>query len=408
MIKKLLYTLTFLVSFYNQALFAQQGKVDITFNTIDDGQKGDGFNSIVRTLLLQPDNNLIVGGDYTSLNGIPCSHLTRLLPDGTIDESFNTGTGFVGNVYSSNVQPDGKILVGGNFSSYNGTNAGRLIRLNHDGTQDLTFNTSIGAQTGIIHDIALQSDGKIIIVGTITKYNNTTINRIARLLPNGSLDSSFLIGTGASVSITNVKVLPDDKILLTGNFESFNNIPSKRIIRLNADGSVDSSFDTGTGFDNNVNAIEIQTDGKILLGGSFTSYNEITANRIVRLNPDGTRDLSFLGSGFSNNVVQVIKTDSSGNIMIGGSFTGKYEGSDAPRLIFLNPDGTPKTNFDLDAGPAATVWALANDAEGSWFIGGTFSVFDGQNQGRLAKVNFEGEADTGYLASGIGFDNSVF
>ncbi|SHG61094.1 T9SS sorting signal type C domain-containing protein [Flavobacterium defluvii] len=408
MIKKLLYTLTFLVSFYNQALFAQQGKVDITFNTIDDGQKGDGFNSIVRTLFLQPDNNLIVGGDYTSLNGIPCPHLTRLLPDGTIDESFNTGTGFVGNVYSSNVQPDGKILVGGSFTSYNGTNAGRIIRLNHDGTQDLTFNTSIGAQTGIIHDIALQSDGKIIIVGTITKYNNTTINRIARLLPNGSLDSSFLIGTGASVSITNVKVLPDDKILLTGNFELFNNIPSKRIIRLNADGSVDSSFNTGTGFDNNVNAIEIQPDGKILLGGSFTSYNEVTANRIVRLNPDGTRDFSFLGSGFSNNVVQVIKTDSSGNIMIGGSFTGKYEGSDAPRLIFLNPDGTPKTNFDLDAGPAATVWALANDAEGSWFIGGTFSVFDGQNQGRLAKVNFEGEADTGYLASGIGFDNSVF
>ncbi|SEP11977.1 delta-60 repeat domain-containing protein [Flavobacterium sp. CF108] len=390
-------------------LFAQQGKVDNTFNTIDDGSKGDGFNATVRTLFLQPDNNLIVGGEYTSLHGIPCSYLTRLKPDGTIDESFDTGTGFNGKVYSSNVQPDGKILVGGNFSAYNGKSAGGLIRLNSDGSYDSSFSTVVAASSGagIIHDIDLQPDGKIIIVGTFTKYGNTAVNRIARMLPNGLIDASFKIGIGSALQISKVRVLPNGKILVVGNFTSFNEVDSNRIIMLNSDGSVDRDFNIGTGFDGNVSAIEVQPDGKILLGGNFTSYNEIIANRIVRLNEDGTRDFSFLGSGFSNGVVQVIKIDSVGNIMAGGSFTGRYDGVTVNHVAFLNSDGTIKPDFDMGTGPTSTVWTLANDSDGSWFIGGTFSVFDGQNQGRLAKVNFEGEQDTGYLASGIGFDNSV-
>ncbi|WP_291147833.1 T9SS sorting signal type C domain-containing protein [Flavobacterium sp. UBA7680] len=395
---------------FTNILIAQQGKVDNTFNTIDDGSKGDGFNATVRTLFLQPDNNLIVGGDYTSLHGIPSSYLTRLRPDGTIDESFDTEAGFNGKVYSSNVQPDGKILAGGNFSAYNGRSAGGLVRLNSDGSYDSSFSTVVAASSGagIIHDIDVQPDGKIIIVGTFTKYGNTAVNRIARLLPNGSIDNSFKIGIGSALQISKVRVLPNDKILVVGNFTSFNEVASNRIIMLNSDGSIDRDFNIGTGFDNNVNAVEVQSDGKILLGGSFTSYNEITANRIVRLNEDGTRDFSFLGSGFSNGVVQIIKIDNASNIMVGGSFNGRYNGVTANYIAFLNSDGTIKPDFDMGTGPASTVWTLVNDSEGSWFIGGTFSVFDGQNQGRLAKVNFEGEQDTGYLASGIGFDNSVF
>lgn len=407
MIKNILYTLFIVFLPSTNILIAQQGKVDNTFNTIDDGSKGDGFNAIVHTLFLQPDNNLIVGGEYTSLNGIPSSYLTRLQPDGTIDESFDTGTGFNGKVYSSNVQPDGKILVGGNFSAYNGKSAGRFVRINSDGSYDSSFNTVVATAsgTGIIYDIGLQSDGKIIIVGTFTKYNNATVNKIARILPDGSLDASF-ITKGSALQISKVRVLPNGKILAVGNFTSFNEVASNRIIRLNSDGSVDRDFNIGTGFDDNVNAVEVQPYGKILLGGNFTSYNGITANRIARLNPDGTRDFSFLGSGF-NNVVQFVKIDSEGNIMAGGSFTGRYDGVTVNHVAFLNSDGTIKPDFDMGTGPASTVWTLANDSEGSWFIGGTFSVFDGQNQGRLAKVNFEGEQDTGYLASGIGFDNSV-
>lgn len=409
MLKKIICALILIASPYQAVTLAQQGKIDVTFNTLDDGLKGDGFDNTVRTLFMQSDENLIVGGDYSSINGIPSPYLARLKPDGTIDQDFHTGTSFNGKIYAVNVQPDGKLIVAGNFTAYNGTAAGRLIRLNSDGSQDLSFNTSVGAATGIIYDISLQSDGKIIIVGSFTKYNNATVNRIARILPDGSLDASFLTGTGSSLNITNARVLSNGKILIAGNFESFNGTFSNRIVRLNSNGSVDASFNVGTGFNDNVNSVEIQSNGKILVGGNFTLYNEITANKIIRLNEGGTIDLDFIGSGFNNGAVQIIKTDAGDNIMVGGSFTGNYNGVDVNRAVLLNSNGTIQTDFDMGSGPgSASVLALASNSEKAWFIGGSFSVFDGLNQGRLAKVNSDGELETSYLTAGAGFDNTVY
>lgn len=409
MIRTLFYCQIFFLLLPFSGILAQQGKVDHSFNVFDDGQYGDGFDGTVRTLLLQRDGNLIVGGDYLSLNGSPISYLTRLNPNGSIDESFNTGTGFNGKIYASYLQSDGKIILGGSFTAYNGISAGRLIRLNSDGSYDPTFNTSIGATTGIVYDIAMQSDGKIIIVGSFTKYANSTVNRVARLFPNGTLDSSLLTGSGSALNITHVKITTDERIILTGNFITFNGTPANRIVRLNSNGSFDSTFNCGTGFNDDVNAIALQTDGKMVIGGNFTVFNDIVANRFIRLNADGTKDESFqVGLGFSKEGVQTIKIDSNGDLMIGGSFTGFYNGSEVNRVVFLNSDGTLKTNFDIGSGPAsASVLSLECDEEGSWFIGGSFSVFNGQNQGRLAKINSDGEHDIAYLSSGIGFDNSV-
>lgn len=409
MIKNLLLLIIFTVVNINSGSYAQQGKVDLTFNLIDNGLNGDGFDKTIRTLSLQQDQKLIVGGDYLNLNGIPSSYLNRLETDGTIDAGFNTGTGFNGKIYDSYIQNNGKIIISGSFTSYNGNNSGRLIRLNQDGSQDTSFNTSTGATSGIVYKVCPQSDGKIIIVGSFTKYNNVTVNRIARILPNGALDTSFITGSGAALNITNVEVLKDGKILLSGNFLAFNGFSTNKIIRLNQDGSVDTSFNIGSGFSDDINAMLLQPDGKIILGGKFASYNGIPANRIIRLNDDGTLDTSFLsGTGLTGDAVQIIKTDSSGNIMVGGSFTGSYNNSAVNRVFFLNPNGTMKTDFDMGSGPgSASVFALANAPDGSWYIGGSFSVFNGQNQGRLAKVNVDGEHDTGYLSAGIGFDNPV-
>lgn len=409
MIKENFLSLILLIFFAQIHLQAQQGKVDVTFNTIDNGLNGDGFNNTVRTLSLQLDNKLIVGGDYSSLNGIPISYLTRLKTDGSIDNTFNTGTGLNGKVYDSYIQNDQKIIVAGNFTAYNGNSSGRLIRLNIDGSQDLSFNTSIGATNGIIYKISPQSDGKIIIVGSFTKYNNVTVNRIARIFPNGALDASFITGSGSSSNITNIAILPDEKILISGNFTAFNGVAANRIARLFQDGRVDSSFNIGSGFNNDVNAMAVQPDRKIILGGKFTDYNGEPANRIIRLNEDATIDNNFLiGSGLTIDAVQVVEIDSFGNIMVGGSFKGFYNGISVNRLFFLNPNGSLNPKFDIGSGPgSASVLALTNDVDGSWYVGGSFSVFDGQNQGRLVKINQDGEHDSGYLAAGIGFDNTV-
>lgn len=293
--------------------------MDNSFNTYDDGVNGDGFDNSIRTLSKQTDNNLIVGGDFLNFNGKPLQYLTRLKPDGTVDLDFNTGTGFNGKVYSSHIQSDGKIIIGGNFTSYNGAPIGRLIRLNNDGSHDTTFNTSQAASSGIINQIVQQSDGKIIIVGSFTKYDGTTVNRIARILPNGNLDSGFLTGLGAPANINSIEIQTDGKIILAGNFIKFNGIDVNRIIRLNPDGSMDTTFNIGTGFNQDINTMVLQSDGRIIIGGDFTDYNSIVANRITRLNSDGTIDSGFLsGTGLSNGSVYVIKTDAFGNIMLGG------------------------------------------------------------------------------------------
>lgn len=410
MIKKIFLLVTIISCFYTEQLYAQQGKVDSTFNTLDDGQNGDGFDNTVRTLSLQSDQNLIVGGDYLNLNGIPASYLTRLKPEGIIDETFNTGTGFNGKIYTSYIQSDGKIIVGGSFTTYNGVSSGRLIRLNSDGSQDTTFNTTVGATTGIIYKISPQTDGKIIIVGSFTKYNNVTVNRIARVLPDGGLDVSFLTGSGSLSNITNVEVLSDGRIVLVGNFVSFKGVSVNRIVCLFSDGSIDNNFNIGIGFNDDVNAMAVQSDGKIILGGKFTDYNGNNANRIIRIHPNGTLDNSFFsGSGFSADAVQTIKIDPFGNIMIAGSFTGFYNGTAVNRICLLNPEGTLNADFDIGSGAAsASVLALENDTEGVWYVGGSFSVFDGLNQGKLAKINPDGDHDIGYLSAGVGFDSSVF
>lgn len=390
--------------------YSQQGKIDAAFNSYDDGLLGDGFDNTVRTLSIQSDGKLIVGGDYLNFNGTLTSYLTRLYPDGSKDTTFDLGSGFNGKIYTSLIQPDGKILLGGSFTTYNGSNASRLIRLNADGSIDASFNTAIGVNTGIVYDLALQPDGNIIVVGSFSKYNGVNANKIARVSPNGNLDTTFITGSGASATVEEVQIQLDGKIILSGSFDSFNGaLNTVKIVRLNVGGDVDATFVSGTGFDATITALELQPDGKILVGGAFTTYNGASANRIVRLNTDGSVDAGFIsGFGFSNGGVSVIKTNALREIMVGGSFTGTYNGIDVNRLVLLNPNGILSPNFDIGTGPAsATVYDLALDSDGSWYIGGSFSVFDSQNQGRLAKIDAFGVLDVGYLTAGVGFDNSV-
>ena len=396
-------------SFSCASVFSQQGNVDPTFNTYDDGLLGDGFDNTVRTLSVQDDGKLIVGGDFLNFNGVATPYLCRLLPDGSKDASFFLGTGFNNKVYTSLLQPDGKILVAGSFTQFNGTAVGRLVRLNPDGSRDSSFTASPGATNSIIYNMVLQSDGSIFLVGSFTSFNGTAANRIVKILPNGAVDTSFVTGSGASGLIEKIALQSDGKIIIGGGFSSFNGSTVGKIARLNANGTLDASFITGVGFDDNVSAIGIQSDGKIILGGSFTTFSGTAANRILRINTDGTLDASFAsGTGFNSGAVETIKINSTGAIMLGGSFSGTYNGLDVNRVQLFHPDGAINTAFYIGNGPAsATVYALENFMDTSWYVGGSFSVFDDQNQGKLAKIDTQGTLDVGYLTSGVGLNNSV-
>ena len=220
------------------------GTTDTGFTT----NTGTGFNGYVGSVAVQSDGKIIVGGGFTTLNGVTANRIARLDADGTPDTTFTTGTGFNSIVRSVAVQSDGKIIVGGNFGTLNGATVNYIARLNADGTQDTNFTTKVG--TGFDSDVeavAVQSDGKIIVVGYFTTLNGATVNYIARLNADGTPNTTFTTGTSPG----------------TG---------------------------TGTGFNDDVYAVAVQSDGKIIVGGDFTTLNGVTVNRIARLGSSGSSE----------------------------------------------------------------------------------------------------------------------
>lgn len=317
-------------------------------NNIEKAVNIVGFDDIINDLVLQNDGKLVAVGQFTSYNNITRSRVVRINADLSIDSSFVVGTGLNATAFGVAVQSDGKVIVVGNFTNYNGTARNRIVRLNTNGSIDNTFNIGTGFDSEQ-YVLAIQSDGKILCAGGATTYNGVSANRIVRLNTDGSRDTSFVIGTGFNSSVSSMAIQSDGKILCGGNFTSYNGTASNRIIRLNSDGSIDSTFNIGTGASSGVSAIAIQSDNKIVIGGLFTSYNGFSINRIARLNSDGTRDTSFVvGSGFSASVLSMV-VESDGKIFVGGSFTS-YNGVTRYRFARLYSNGTldPTVNFSCE------------------------------------------------------------
>ncbi len=297
------------------------GILDTTFNP------GTGANNTVATSSIQSDGKIIIGGYFTTYNTTARKRIARLNTDGTLDSTFNPGTGADGFVGTNSIQSDEKIIIGGGFGSYNGVSCEYIARLNTDGSLDTTFNSGTGAENRVF-TTAIQSDGKIIIGGWFISYNGTSRNYIARLNANGSLDTTFNPGIGASYIVYTNSIQNDGKIIIAGDFTSYNGTARNRIARLNTDGSLDSSFNPGTGFDLVVSTSAIQSDGKIILGGNFDTYNGTAIhNSIVRLNTNGTIDGTFdLGTGINYGYINTTAIQSDGKILIGSNFSFTYNG----------------------------------------------------------------------------------
>ncbi len=390
----------------SNVVFAQPGSIDTTFNPTDLGfGYGDGANGTIFATVIQSDGKIIIGGGFTAYNGTACNRVARLNTDGSLDATFIVGTGADGAVWTTAIQSDGKIIIGGGFSTYNGTACNRIARLNTDGSLDASFNVGTGANDRI-YTTAVQSDGKIYIGGWFTSYNGTACNRIARLNTDGSLDASFNVGTGANDRIYTTAVQSDGKINIGGWFTSYNGTACNRVARLNTDGSLDATFIVGTGADGAVWTTAIQSDGKIIIGGGFSSYNGSAINRIARLNTDGSLDATFnVGSG-ANNYVYATVMQSDEKIIIGGYFTS-YNGAAINRITRLNTNGSRDTTFIQGTGTNNTLWVTAIQSDGKIIIGGGFSSYNGTTKGGIVRLNSNGSIDASYNA-GTGVNGIVY
>jgi uncharacterized delta-60 repeat protein len=401
-----IFTLTFIT-------YAQDGNIDFTFNPIDvDFGNGDGVNGIIRTTSIQSDGKIIIGGEFTLYNGIVKNYIARLNSNGSLDGTFNTGLGANGTIQTTSIQSDGKIIIGGSFTSYNGFTINRIARLNTDGTLDISFNPVIGANDNI-WTTSIQSDGKIVIGGDFTSYNGTARNRIARININGTIDGTFNPGTGVTNVVRTTSIQNNGKIIIGGNFSSYNGTSRNRIAVLNADGTLDESFNPGTGANSYVSTISIQTDGKIIIAGEFTFYNGTFRGNIARLNTNGTLDGTFSpGQGAPlGTAVYTTAIQSDGKIIIGGDFYS-FNGSNRNKIARLNANGTLDSTFNYGTGvyntiSTTSIYSTSIQSDGKIIIGGNLNSYNGTASNKVGRLNVNGTFDL-FFNQGTGANYDVF
>jgi uncharacterized delta-60 repeat protein len=418
------------------AAFAQSPSAADGFDPNVDGN--------VYVLATQADGKLLVAGQFTSLRpGVGASairnNLARLNPDGSVDATFDPNAN--GPIRALVLQSDGRIVIGGDFTALqpNGaattTTRNRVARLNANGTLDLTFNPNIsGGTLPQVNALALQPNGKLVVGGRFTTVQPGTTaasrNHVARFNPDGSLDAAYnpnpnsiVLALVSQLEASNFTGTPrtavgDGKIVIAGGFTSLQ--PSgtgvvttrNRIARLNANGTVDSEFDPNA--NNAVAALAVQRDGKIILGGSFSTLqppgneNSATRNRLARLNANGTLDSEFYPN-FGGNVVAIALAPD-GDVMVGGQFTSVWGRgtitTQRPYVARLNPDGSLDTGFTASAN--STVAAFAFQPDGKVILGGYFTAIQsrglatGALRNRLARVGADGTLDTTFQVDAEG------
>ncbi|MFD1630273.1 T9SS type A sorting domain-containing protein [Pseudopedobacter beijingensis] len=367
---------------------------------------GTGVNSTVWDIELQSDGKIIVLGTFSAYNGVPVNGIMRLNSDGSLDNAYqaNMGSGF-GDLPSKVpvkgfLHTDGSLYVIGSFSSLNGKTVQGLAKIKADGTPDDIFNNNLGTGftlggsvttgTPTVYSVAFQSDGKIVIGGYFGAFNGlSTVKHFLRLNSDGTLDNTFNGNGKFDQQVRDVAITSDGKIIVAGYYGNYQSSPAVavgKIARLNSDGTLDAAFNAGgTGFNNANFAIALQPDGKIIVAGASVSYNGNAAasDKITRLNSDGTLDASFNTGGTGVNTgtthPQYIAVQNDGKIVVYGEGITAYNGTavSPANIIRLNANGTLDNTLNIitDFSNITTVRAFVKDNDGKLLIGGSNNRF---------------------------------
>jgi uncharacterized delta-60 repeat protein len=335
---------------------------------------------------LAADGSIIVGG---SLDQTLATHLNRIDVTGAVDPSFHSGTGFQGAVNSILRQPDGRLIVGGQFRVADGESRHLIARLDSDGTLDESFITGGGFEGFEVSALALQPDGKIIVTGSFQSYDGNPVRNLVRLNSEGSLDATFSIGSGLDRDGTHLIAQPDGRIIVAGEFKKYNGTSAAGLVRINGDGSIDGSFTPGSGANSEISGMALQSDGRlVVIGGGITEFNQVPRRQIVRINKNGSVDDTFdppVGFGFCRGLDVVVQND--GKILAGGLFL-QYGSSDGTGLIRLNGNTPSAVPSDVSADD---VMLAPNPATGAFMVTST------QRVDRMIVRNLLGQTLSTYL-----------
>jgi uncharacterized delta-60 repeat protein len=386
------------------------------------------YFDVIENLKILSDGRVLIMGSFSSYGGVTArDRLVCLNSNGTLDLNFtinsSDGSKFNSPIFSSVELTENKILIAGAFTNYNTLkNRNYISVLNFDGTRDAALSDSISSRRSKLNakpdTTAIQTDGKILIGGTFSSYDGISgYSGLVRLNADGSLDTAFCENIKNKLSSVKViKVQPNGQILVGGSFSSFDSVPTRNnLVRLNIDGTLDTFFTAnstdGGKFSAQVNSIEIKSNGEILVGGQFTSYAGVSGRSyLVQLNFDGTLSEAFCinatdGNKFSS-TVNYIAIQSDGKILIGGQFTSYAGTSGRSYFIRLNEDGTVDVPFCNNASDSFKftnqVICTQVQSDGKILIGGMFTSYRGvSGRNHLVRLNSDGTTDNAFCITAV-------
>jgi len=368
------------------------GIVDVNFAPI--------VNGSIDQVEIQNDGKVLIAGSFSQINGQSQVGLARLNSDGSLDVTYMPSLSRFANKDALVLDVNGKAILGGAFSSINGQNQSHLARINTDGTLDANFTPSINDD---VKAVALQSDGKLIIGGFFTLVNGVTRNKIARLNVDGTLDTTFDPNGGTEIlrGITSIDVRADGKIAIAGGYSTLAGVATPPVAVLNSDGSVDNSFDAEIDRFSSEGKVKLLTDDKVLVGGLLgLPFSSPIDGHFVRMDADGSLDESF-DPEVDWKVCSFV-LDSSGDAILSGLFSESTSNS-------FSATAKVSSNGDLDTFNVGQLELIASgddvlmDAElqvdGKIIVGGSFSSIDNITRNNIARLNSDGSVDTLFNAS---------
>ncbi|SHF45536.1 T9SS type A sorting domain-containing protein [Flavisolibacter ginsengisoli] len=414
--------------------------------TADNSFSGDGklqTNLIgaagANGVAIQPDGKIVIAG-YFSQSGVIRMALARYLPDGNMDLSFGlNGFQFIVNGWNSVakaivIQPDGKIIAGG--FTLNNVNVMQfmLVRLNTDGSLDPTFSgdgiqiSQMTDNDDLVNAMALQTDGKIVVAGAARTYAYQDFI-VARYTADGNLDNSFssdgfdIPGVNeyqstAGASASSLVILPSGKIMIAGTYRYSMGIA---VAGYHADGTLNNSFGVAgilKDFKHSSRTVyeasAVQPDGKIITAGVTQMSPEALDFIVIRYNKNGSYDMSFSGDGvvmpkfgMGGAEAKAIAIQPDGKIVVAGYFWNGSTGKFDMAVIRLNPDGSPDNSFSGDGQLLMKIrdYTIATDLviqpDGKIVVGGYTASTNGGIDMALVRYNSDGTLDNTFSGDGM-------
>jgi uncharacterized delta-60 repeat protein len=381
---------------------AQPASVDAGFDA------GPILGGGIRAVTVQQDGDILIGGSFTNVQGMPRNGFARLKPDGRLDSTFANGAGLSGKsgfgtgsfVSAIVLQADGRSFIAGSFTNVHGFARPALARLNPDGTLDQTYIPDSRVR-GMVLSLALQPDQKLLVGTDFVESDGTDAAKaLLRLEPGGELNRIFtelVVGSfssfaGGRVAVNSIIVLPDAKILVGGVLFGLPGVNSRGepgqpgIARLHANGELDTTFTPSLYRPDPrsppvVSSVLRQDDGKIMISGHFLLLDngQIIRKSLARLQPDGSVDASFQSSLAFNSAtstsIDAMAFQADGKILIASPFTS-IDGQLAPGLARINSDGRMDLSFNPGTGPDRPIRALVPQTDGTTLVAGDFLYFN--------------------------------